>query len=256
MNTTHIVIGASVGKYFQQFINQYEAFQGKLLVIEDDFSVGPLKDEQLAFSALRSQFWNTLELQAKNHILNDLEAVVEVSTRLTNDEILSVCIWISPSAQDLSTYFFLLFFLKKHVGKLHIININGLPFLDNELKLFFPTSFLDINTKGILKATKLARLITYTEVELAHDEWLRIRNASCNLRVVNSLNKLIALSDEEVRQLLLSKLVNAPLKHSALMKVLNPSSSPLKDLFFSYHLHHLLQDHKLVYEQNFYSILE
>jgi len=253
MSTTHIVIGAKVGAYFQQIVNQHDAFQGKLLIIEDDLSVGPLKNDNLSFSEQRALFWNTLELQSRNHILTDLESVMDLSTALSNHEVERVVLWINPSAQDLCSYYFLLFFLKKHISKLFIININGLPFLDDELKLYFPTSFLDINLKGILKATKLARPISYTEIELALDEWSNLRKSNSQLRITNSLNKLQSLNSLELDEYILAKLPTDSIKHNALLKVLNPLQSAWKDIFYSYCLRTYVNEGVVLLENNLYS---
>lgn len=253
MNTTHIVIGAKVGAYFQQIINQVDQFSGKLLVIEDDLSIGPLKDEVLSFSELRSKFWNTLEKQSKNHIFNDLEAIIDLSSALTNNEVDRVVLWIAPTAQDLSSFYFVLFFLKKHIDKLQLISINGLPFLDDDLKLYFPNNFLDVNKKGIIKATKLMRAITYSELELGIDEWVKLRTANANVRIVTKMNALHSSSDEEIFQFVLSKFSANSIKHAALLKQLNPNSNTLKDLYFTSVLETLVHTALLSFDNNLYT---
>lgn len=172
MKRVHIVVGGHAAATLQAAFDSIENSE-TIFVVKDVFNVGPLRSEELPFSLLRAGFWQ--EVSGVEQVeVNDLERLMELSTQLTNAEVEEVCFWMSGIPAELCTYFWLLHFLKKHLGKFYIINISGLPFIDDEGKLFYPEGIASLPQRQVLKALKLARMVTPSEWETDGDEWKRL----------------------------------------------------------------------------------
>jgi hypothetical protein len=95
-------------------------------------------------------------------------------------------------------------YLQKHRERFYVVNVGGLPFLDENGKLFYPKNISEITGKELIKAKKLARLVTPSEMEIDTDEWERIKADNAPIRVYEGGKKLSAKSDEHYDQQLAS----------------------------------------------------
>lgn len=192
MKITHIVVGDLAAAALQAGLKDGSHIQDEIFVIKDLFNVGPLRDPEMPFSSLRTRFW--AEVMDKESIpeVNDLERLMKLSSQLTNGELDQVWFWMAGLPADICSYFWLLHFLKKHIGKLHVLNIAGLPFLDDEAHLFYPNSISSLPPKQIIKALKLARPITPSEWEIDGDEWKRlIQEEAVGIRTSEGVKKIV-----------------------------------------------------------------
>ena len=64
--------------------------------------------------------------------------------------------------------------LKELQGKVQVLYLNNLPFLNEKGQLFYPTNLSQIQPSEFLKAKKLARPITLSEFEVDPDEWKKL----------------------------------------------------------------------------------
>lgn len=177
MKKVHIVVGDLAAVSLKTAFDTLPDVTDEIFVVKDLFNIGPLRSEEMPFSALRKKFLQEMT-GLENSEVDDLERLMNLSTQLTNDTVQQVCFWMSGIPADVCTYFWLLHFLKKHMGKLLVININGLPFVDEEGKLFYPTSIAELPLRQVIKAQKLARAITPSEWETDGDEWKRLIHES------------------------------------------------------------------------------
>lgn len=184
MSLIHLIVGDATAKPLLEAVAQEESLHGDVVILKDILHVGPLKTEGRSFSEGRSHFWNQVIPDGQPEArVDDLERLMEVSSRLSNDSTLSIWFWMAPTPADVSAYFWLLHFLKKHQGRFSVVNINGLPFLDEQGKLFYPESIGHIPVKEIVKARKLARVTTPSEWETDGDEWPRLIEENAGLRL-------------------------------------------------------------------------
>lgn len=191
MSLIHLIVGDATAKPLIEAVASDEHLKGEVVVLKDILHAGPLKTEGMTFSEGRSAFWNQVSPENQQNIkVDDLERLMEVSSRLSNDDTLSIWFWMAPTPADVTAYFWLLHFLKKHQGRFSVININGLPFLDDNGKLFYPESIGHIPVKGMIKARKLARVTTPSEWETDADEWPRLIEENAGLRIFQGGKKL------------------------------------------------------------------
>jgi hypothetical protein len=176
-------VGDVAAQPLMEAVSLHEELAGEVVVLKDILHVGPLKTEGLSFSENRSAFWNEAIPDGQHIQVDDLERLMEVSSKLSNDERYRIWFWMAPAPADVAAYFWLLHFLKKHQGRFSVVNINGLPFLDENGKLFYPESMGHIPVKEIIKARKLARITTPSEWESDADEWPRLTSENEGIRV-------------------------------------------------------------------------
>jgi hypothetical protein len=190
MSLIHLIVGDATAKPLIEAVALDEQLQGEVIVLKDILHVGPLKTEGMTFSEGRTAFWNNVIPEKQHDILvDDLERLMEISSRLSNNEDLKIWFWMAPTPADVTAYF-LLHFLKKHQGRFSVVNINGLPFLDENGKLFYPESIGHIPVKEMIKARKLARVTTPSEWETDADEWPRLIEENAGLRILQGGKKL------------------------------------------------------------------
>ncbi len=238
MRLIHLVVGDATAKTLIESVAQQETQDEEVVVLKDILHVGPLKTEGMSFSEGRSAFWNKVVPEGQAEVqVDDLERLMEVSTRLSNDEELKLWFWMAPTPADVTAYFWLLHFLKKHQGRFSVVNINGLPFLDENGKLFYPESIGHIPLKEIVKARKLARVTTPSEWESDADEWPRLLEENTGLRIHQGGKKLTGQDIDHYDILLLSFITNQNQKASKVVNtVLSKHKLPTGDLFLHWRL--------------------
>lgn len=171
-----------------------ESLRGEVICINDDYSVGPLdvySEEGITF---RKHWWASV-LAAGGYSIseNNLgdEAVVEqIKTKLKSDEKEFVWIWMAANARDVSGYFWLLPQLRDFLGRVYILSLNNLPFINEKGGIFYPEYLFEISAREFLKAKVLARLITLSEFEMDAEEWEKMRNENKIVRVFDGAKKL------------------------------------------------------------------
>ena len=81
--------------------------------------------------------------------------------------------------------------MKEFQGRVFILYLNNLPFLNEKGNIFYPTWLSEIPAREFLKAKKLAREITPSEFEVDPDEWIRICNENKGVRLLEGGKKLV-----------------------------------------------------------------
>lgn len=189
----HIVVGDMAAEPLKEAISQEESMEGNILALKDLLHLGPLqKGEHEFFSQARTAYWNNVITNEKDKPVKveDLERLMEVSTALSNNEDAKVWIWMAPWPADVCAYYWVLTHLKKHLGRIYLLNIAGLPFLNEEGKVYYPKNISEIAPKELIKARRLAREITPSELEVDGEEWENTVAANAGIRVLEGGKKL------------------------------------------------------------------
>lgn len=172
--------------------------EGSIVEIKDDYAVGPIKDlfsEEGA--ANRLQWWK--EILAGGHYdgladdghVNDQKEVTDLKAALDENQQEVVWIWAAQNKHDVSGYYWLMSQLKDYQGRIFILYLNNLPFLNEKGGLFYPTNLFQIQPKEFIKAKKLARPITLSEFEVDPDEWTKLANEEKGVRLLEGGKKLV-----------------------------------------------------------------
>lgn len=194
----HIVTGDVAADQLRNSLALEPATEGELVVIKDVLSVGPLqKQEGQKFSELRSAFWQEVAPNDKNPVaVDDLERMLLAGNELSKNENAVIWLWVAPWPADMCTYHWAIKYLGKYVGRLYVVNIAGLPFLDDNGKLFFPKSLGEISPKELVKARKLARLVTPAEIEVDGFEWGKLVDENAGIRTHEGGKRITSRSED------------------------------------------------------------
>ena len=171
--------------------------KGEIFEIKDEWGVGPLKglDTEEGWMA-RLDWWKDI-LQGYPHIeksigsFDDRETVDSIKLILENESGQDAWIWIGQNQHDVTGYYWLMPQLRAYQGRVMIIFLNNLPFINEKGLLFYPLSIHDILPKEAVKAKKLARAITLSEYEVDPDEWKKISEENSVVRILEGGKKII-----------------------------------------------------------------
>jgi hypothetical protein len=175
------------------------SLQGEIIQIADDLAVGPIKD---SFSVegweSRRQWWREVLAGGdadgtvdSGAVENDLDTVARLVEKLNADPGEIIWIWAAQNKHDVSGYYWLMSQLKEFQGRIFILYLNNLPFINEKGNIFYPVNLFNIPPKEFIKAKKLARLITSSEFEVDPDEWTRLCSEEKGVRVLEGGKKLV-----------------------------------------------------------------
>jgi hypothetical protein len=202
------------------------ALQGEIMQIEDDFAVGPLKDINTDEGwEARKEWWRGVLAGGDydgrvdgGDVKDDRATVAQLKEKLSQDPQEFAWIWAAQNKHDVCSYFWLMSQLKDFQGRVFILYLNNLPFINEKGSIFYPVNLSEIPAREFLKARKLARPITLSEFEIDPDEWNRLSNEDKGVRILEGGKKLTQYGyeyyDEELRKFITgdwikaSKLIN------------------------------------------------
>lgn len=192
----HIVFNESEVGLMKKVIELDESLVGEIIQIKDDFAVGPLMgiDTEEGWN-VRVEWWRGL-LQGSPYKENlagsfdDRQTVKELKEKLDADTEEQVWIWMGQNQHDVCGYYWLMPQLKEYQGRIMILYLNNLPFINEKGQLFYPSWMHEIQPKEFVKAKKLARPVTLSEFELDPDEWKKIAEENATVRILEGGKKI------------------------------------------------------------------
>jgi len=174
------------------------SLQGDVIQIEDDFAVGPLKDITTTEGwEARKEWWRSVLAGGdydgrvdSGEVTDDRTSVAALKDKLMQDTSEIAWIWAAQNKHDVSGYFWLMSQLKDFQGRVFILYLNNLPFINEKGNIFYPVNLFEIPAREFLKARKLARPVTLSEFEIDPDEWSRLCNEGKGVRILEGGKKL------------------------------------------------------------------
>ncbi len=175
-----------------------ETLRADIIQIKDDYAVGPLAGiyTEEGIEA-RKQWWREVlaggdyDGDVDSGKVDDHKTVAGLKERLDNDPEEFIWIWAAQNKHDVSGYYWLMSQLKDYQGRIHILYLNNLPFLNEKGNLFYPEKLSEIPAKEFVKAKKLAREITPSEFEVDPDEWTKLCSENKGVRILEGGKKLV-----------------------------------------------------------------
>ncbi len=194
----HIVFQESDIVALQKSFDLDDSLKGDVFQIKDDFAVGPLENIYIAEGIeIRKQWWRDIlaggdyDGMVDTGIVDDNGTVSSLIERLENNPEEYIWIWAAPNKHDVCGYYWLVSQLKPYQGRIFILYLHNLPFLNDQGKLFYPLNLFEIPAREFIKAKRLAREITVSEFEIDPDEWTRICNEHRGVRLLEGGKKLV-----------------------------------------------------------------
>ncbi|HEY5772863.1 MAG TPA: DUF3658 domain-containing protein [Chitinophagaceae bacterium] len=197
----HIVFQQDDVQLLKEAIKLDETLTGDVFEIKDEWGVGPLKDLDTDEGWNSRQNWWREMLAGSPYgeklagTFDDRETVKSIKEKLDADETLEAWIWMGQNQHDVTGYYWLMPQLKAYQGRVMILYLNNLPFINEKGQLFYPWSVHDILPKEAVKAKKLARQITLSEFEVDPDEWKKISDENATVRILEGGKKIVAKED-------------------------------------------------------------
>ena len=176
-----------------------ETLEGTVIQIADDFAVGPVKDIYLPESIEnRKQWWREVlaggdydGIVDDGSVADDNKTVDDLIKKLDNDAEEIVWVWVAQNKHDVSGYYWLISRLKDYQGRIFVLHLNNLPFINEKGHIFYPANIFEIPAREFIKAKKLARPVTLSEFEVDPDEWTKLCNEDRGVRTLEGSKKLI-----------------------------------------------------------------
>lgn len=245
----HIVFNEPDIEVLRQAINMDASIEGDIVVIKDDYAVGPLKDLYTEEGrTARRDWWRTVlsgsELEGKTDdgSVDDDKTVRELITRLNENLEEIVWIWAAQNKHDVSGYYWLISQLAEFQGRIYILYLNNLPFFNEKGHIFYPEFLSTIPPKEFLKAKKLARPITPSEFEVDPDEWKKLCDQEKMVRLLEGGKKLIQhdvdFYDEELKKYIAGEWQKAG---KIISQFLHKAKHTTGDMFLLWRLKNILE---------------
>jgi hypothetical protein len=247
----HIVFETANIAVLQQAIELDETIQGTILEIKDDYAVGPLGDIYATEGyQLRRDWWKSLlefsPYTEQLDLVDDKLTVHHLLKQLDEEPDTEVWIWMAQNAHDVCGYYWLMSQLKDYQGRVQVLYLNNLPFINEKGQIFYPSYLHEIQPKEFLKAKRLARPITLSEFEVDPDEWKKHCLESAMVRFLEGGKKIIGKEVNFFDKDILAHINAEPQK---LSKILTNTLSKMKvktgDVFLVWRIREMIQEGKL-----------
>ena len=188
----HVVFSKADEKILQEVLALDETLAGEIVVIQDEYEIGPLENIYIGEGKeTRKQWWS--ESLGKNFSddEDDYKAIAALVGEMRRNEDATIYIWAAQNAHDVCGYYWILHFMKEFQGRVEILYLNNLPFINEKGNIFYPQFLHQIAATEFLKAKKLARVITPSEFEVDPDEWIKIMGENKGIRILEGGKKIV-----------------------------------------------------------------
>ena len=248
----HIVFNYSEIELMQKVIELDESLTGDVVQIKDDFAVGPLQgiETEEGWQA-RLEWWKNISQGSPYGdnlagSFDDRETVKELKVKLDSDSNDQVWIWMAQNQHDVTGYYWLMSQLKEYQGRVFVIYLNNLPFINEKGQLFYPSWLHEIQPKEFIKAKKLSRPVTLSEFEVDPDEWKRIADENAFVRQLEGGKKIVgkeaSFYDNEILKNLTPDWQKA---NRVLSNTLHRMKIKTGDIFIMWRMKQLINDGKI-----------
>ena len=194
----HIVFNEPDVKVLEAAIALDESLQGEIVLIRDDYAVGPLYESGDAEGWQKRRDWwrRLLETNADYDpekmldMMQDKATLHKLVQELEADEKEYIWIWAAQNKHDVSGYYWLVSQMADWQGRVFILYLNNLPFINEKGNIFYPQWLSQIPAREFLKAKKLSRPVTPSEFEIDADEWKKLVASQKMVRLLEGGKKL------------------------------------------------------------------
>lgn len=247
----HIVFNESEVALLEEVAGLDESLAGEVVLIRDDFAVGPLQqlDTEEGWQA-RLAWWNHLSQGSPYSEIagsfDDRQTVAAVKDKLTTDPAEELWIWMGQNQHDVMGYYWLMPQLREFQGRIMILYMNNLPFINEKGHIFYPSWLHEIQPREFTKAKKLARPVTLSEFEIDPDEWRKLTEENAVVRILEGGKKISGKEDSFYDSEILKNITGEWQKATrVLSNTLNRMKIKTGDIFLMWRMKQLIADGKI-----------
>jgi hypothetical protein len=194
----HIVFNTADVEVLRKAQEMELELAGEIALVRDDYAVGPLAGVQTPDGhEARREWWRGV-LQGGDYdglvdkgLVDDPAVMAHLRQSLEADPKETLWIWAAQNKHDVSGYYWLMSQLEAFQGRVFILYLNNLPFINERGGIFYPKWMHEIPPREFLKARKLARPITPVEFENDKEEWRRLCGEETGVRLLEGGKKLV-----------------------------------------------------------------
>jgi hypothetical protein len=249
----HIVFQEADIDVLKKAIELDETLAGDILQVKDDFAVGPLSNlDEAEDREVRMNWWKELLAASPYHLENmpvadaDLQLVEQLKTFLDENEKETAWIWMGQNQHDVCGYYWLMAQLKEYQGRIFVLYLNNLPFINEKGLIFYPTALHQVRPSEFLKAKKLCRKITTSEFEVDPDEWKKLCNENSVVRVLEGGKKIVGKEEDFYDKDIIAGLSKEWQKgNRAMNSILSKMKFSTGDVFILWRMQKLAQAEKI-----------
>lgn len=248
----HIVFDHANVQALANAIELDESLQGEIIEIKDDFAVGPVADIYGADGyQQRRDWWKNLLTHSpyteQVNLVDDKLTVHNLLKKLDEEPEAEVWIWMGQNAHDVCGYYWLMSQLKEYQGRIQVLYLNNLPFINEKGNIFYPSYLHEIQPKEFLKAKRLARPITLSEFEVDPDEWKKLCNENAMIRFLEGGKKLVGKEVDFFDKDILANMTKDTVKlGKLLMNTLGKMKVKTGDVFLVWRIKEMAETGKLM----------
>jgi len=247
----HIVFNESEVALMQEVMTLDETMSGEVLQIRDDFAVGPLLqlDTEEGWQA-RLAWWNEISQGSPYGetagSFDDRQTVMLIKEKLSANPEEELWIWMGQNQHDVTGYYWLMPQLREFQGRIMILYLNNLPFINEKGHIFYPSWLSEIQPREFTKARKLARPVTLSEFEIDPDEWRKLTEENAVVRILEGGKKIAGKEDSFYDGELLKNITGEWQKATrVLSNTLNRMKIKTGDIFIMWRMKKLIADGKI-----------
>lgn len=249
----HIVFQEADINVLQKAIELDESLQGKIEIIRDDYAVGPVEHIYEAEGyQQRRDWWKTLleispyDTEQLMNMVDDRLTIHNLKKELDENAKEELWIWMGQNQHDVCGYYWLIAQLQQYQGRVVVLYMNNLPFINEKGQIFYPTTLHEIQPKEFLKAKKLNRKITLSEFEVDPDEWRKLCTENEIVRILEGGKKIVSKGEDFYDKEILSSLTSEWQKgNKAMSAVLSKMKIKTGDVFLLWRMKKLAEEDKI-----------
>ena len=249
----HIVFQEADIKVLNEAQSLDEALAGDVQIVRDDYAVGPIENiyETEGYQQRREWWKGLLEISPYNtdqlmEMVDDRLMVHNLKKTLDEASKEEVWIWMGQNQHDVCGYYWLMSQLKDYHGRIYVLYLNNLPFINEKGQIFYPTTLHQIQPKEFLKARKLARKITLSEFEVDPDEWKKLSSENAMIRILEGGKKIVSKETDFYDKDILNGLIAEPQKgNKAMANILGKMKMKTGDVFLLWRMKELAAQERI-----------
>jgi hypothetical protein len=230
-----------------------DSLGGEVIIIRDDYAVGPIENlfETEGYQQRRDWWKSLIEVSPYDseqlmHMVDDRMTVHNLKKALDENPKEEVWIWMGQNQHDVCGYYWLITQLSEYQGRIFVLYLNNLPFINEKGQIFYPTWLHEIQPKEFLKAKKLCRKVTLSEFEVDPDEWKKLSAENHYVRILEGGKKLAGKEVEFYDKDIMAGLTNDWQKgNKAMFSILSKMKVKTGDVFLLWRMIELGREEKL-----------
>lgn len=248
----HVVFQEVDVNVLKKAIELDASLEGEVILVRDDFAVGPVSNLETEEGwESRLNWWKEL-VQASpytNELVGSFDDRITVAgmvKALDENESEELWIWMGQNQHDVCSYYWLISYLKDYQGRIMVLYMNNLPFINEKGSIFYPTALHEIQPKEFLKAKKLCRKVTLSEFEVDPDEWKKLSDENAMVRILEGGKKIVSKEEDFYDNDILKNLGSEWQKgNKAMNQVLSKMKIKTGDIFLLWRMRRLAEQDKL-----------